>query len=118
MQIHDVRGQLGLEVPQLAAASRRPTGSFVDARGRLVRRPFGTGDCQVERRVLPQDRLLQPSELGPGLDPDLVNEDRARGTKALERLGLPPGAVQREHPQGVKALAQGMFGDQGVEPPD
>lgn len=70
---------------------------------------------QVERRVLGEDPFVQPAQLGAGLDADLLHERRARLPIRLQRLGLPPGAVEREHPLAVKAFTQRVLGDQPVE---
>ena len=37
-------------------------------------------------------------ELGPGLDPEFLDECDTRIAEGLKRLGLPPAPVEREHP--------------------
>ena len=69
----------------------------------------------VERRVLGEDRLVQPPQLGAGLDADLLDQHCARVAVGLERLRLAPAAVQREHALGVQPLAQRVLGDERVE---
>ena len=73
---------------------------------------------RVEARVLGEDLLLQALQLGPGLDPDLLDQRLARLAVGLERLRLAPGAIEGEHPLGVQALAQRLLGDQRLEPGD
>ena len=98
---------------------RRPTSSRARAPRRRRRGADGRGSRaaarQVERRVLREDRLVQPPQLGAGLDADLLDERRARVAVGLERLGLAPGAVQREHPLRVQPLAQRVLGDERLE---
>ena len=59
-----------------AAAARAPHGLRLGRRG------------QVERRVLREDLLVQPLQLGARLDADLLDERRARGAVGLQRLRL------------------------------
>ena len=58
---------------------------------------------------------MQPAQLGAGLDADLLHERRPRLPIRLQRLGLPPGAVEREHPLAVQAFTQRVLADQPVE---
>ena len=94
--------------PPAARASRRGGGRGA-RRLRLGRRG------QVERGVLGEDRLVQALQLGAGLDADLLDERRARVAVGGERLRLAAGAIEREHPLGVQALAQRVLGDERVE---
>ena len=73
---------------------------------------------RVEARVLGEDLLLESAQLGPGLDPDLLDQRLARLAVGIEGLGLAPGAIEGEHALGVKALAQWLLGDQSLEPND
>ena len=86
-------------------------------RCRLRRRWTGRrrGRRRVERRIVREDRLLEPLQLGPGLDADLLDERVARLPVGVERLGLAPGAIQREHPLGVQPLAQRVLRDERLE---
>jgi hypothetical protein len=70
---------------------------------------------QVERGVLAQDRVVEPAQLGAGLDTDLLDEHRARVPIGVERVGLATAAVEREHPQAMQALAQRLLHDQRLE---
>ena len=73
---------------------------------------------EVELRVLREDRLVQPPQVGARLHPDLLDERRARGAVRVQRLGLAPGVVQREHSLRVQALAQRVRRHQRLELPD
>ena len=77
-------------------------------RGRADRR-------RVERRVLGEDRRLQPAKLGSGFEAELLAEDVSALLEDPQRVGLPTGAVQREHQQPAEPLAQRMRGDELLE---
>ena len=84
--------------------------------GRLEAAGSGVGrGGQIERRILGEDALVQLPEPGARLDPDPVDERRARVAVGLERLRLPPATVEREHPLAVDALAQRVLGGQRVQ---
>ena len=90
------------------AAAARTAASSGDAGGGAAR---GGGlrrgaARQLERRVVLQDGLLQPPQLRPRLEADLLVEHPPRRGVGLERLGLPPRPVQRDHELRVEALAQ------------
>ena len=58
---------------------------------------------------------MQPSQLRPGLDADLLDE-RAPGIPVgVQRLGLAFTPVQRQHPQPVQPLAQRVLGQQRLD---
>ena len=82
-----------------------------DRAGRkVVRRTCGHGE--VERRVLHEDRLLEPPQCGGGLEAELVSKRRTRAVVGGERVGLPARPIEREHEQTARALAQGVLADQ------
>ena len=60
-----------------------------------------------EARVLGEDLLLQALELGARLDPDLLDQRRARLVVGLERLRLAPVAIEGEHALPVQAPRNG-----------
>ena len=62
-----------------------------------------------------QDRALEPLQLGRGLEPELVREREPRGTVDLERLGLAPRAVEREHQLAAQPLPERVRGDERLE---
>ena len=90
---------------------RRGTTAASSGRPRLVRRRRG----RVERRILPEDRLLEGSELRAGLDAGGLDEHPACLAVGLERVGLPARAVEREHALRVERLAERVLGDERVE---
>ena len=57
----------------------------------------GVAGRRVESRVLGEDRSLELLKLAAGLEPKLLDQPAARVAIALERVGLAPGSVQREH---------------------
>ena len=61
---------------------------------------------QVERSILPQDRALQPLQRRARLEAELLDQRPARRLVGLQRFGLAPAAVQRDHQLSVQALAQ------------
>ena len=75
------------------------------------RRPAGG----VQRRVLGEDRRLQPAQLGSRLEAELLAEELPALLEDPEGVGLPPGAVEREHQQPAEPLAQRMRGDELLE---
>ena len=50
-----------------------------------------------DRGVVREDRLLQPPELGPRLEPELVGENAPRLLERLQCIRLPAAAVERQH---------------------
>lgn len=83
-------------------------------RHRHRRGPFGRGQFGA----VPQDRLVQPGQPGPRIDPELVHEQLADLPVLPERLGLPPGAVEGEHQLPAQRLPQRVLGDQGPQARD
>ena len=96
------------------SSASRPT-SGVSASGMLGCDPAPTattspeqcaGECQ--RRVLGEDRRLQPAQLGPRFEAELLDQQAATLLEHPQRISLAPGAVQRQHQQPTQALAQRM----------
>ena len=83
-------------------ASGRQRDRFRDRRGR-------------ERRIVPQDRLLQLPERRPGLEPELLVQHAPGRLVGLERLGLAPAAVEREHQLAAEPLVEWVLLDQRLE---
>ena len=90
-----------------------------DQRGRScrveLRRKLRDRRLDVECGVLAQDRVVQAAELGRRLDADLVDQSPPRVAIGLERLGLPPAPVQREHPLPVEPLAERVLRQQRID---
>jgi hypothetical protein len=70
---------------------------------------------EVERRILPQDRLLEFAQRLAGLDSQLVHEAVARFRIHPQRFRLSPGAVEREHQLPPQPLPQRVSRGQGLE---
>ena len=62
-----------------------------------------------------EDRALKLGKRPRRLDPELGDERLARRPIHLERLGLPPRAIEREHQQPAQALAQGVVPHERLE---
>ncbi len=109
-------------------SSARPT-NVVNARRRLVgaaaravgdvvdRRPDGDigGRGRLERRILGEDRGLQPAQVGAGLEPELVGQEVPGVGVGAQRFCLPARAVEGEHQLSAQALSEGSASDRGVE---
>ena len=94
---------LGTRMTPYAARPRHRTAAATSRasrsrrRGRPRARPPWRRRREVERRVLREDRLVEPAQLAPGSTPISFHQRRARLAVGLERLGLAPRPVQREH---------------------
>ena len=73
------------------------------------------GRPALQPRVLAQDRLLALAQLGPRLEAYLLDERAPRRGVGLERLGLAPAAIEREHEVGGEPLAQRVVIDELLE---
>ena len=73
------------------------------------------GRWRRDRGVLGEDRALEPLQVGAGLETELFHKRPLRIAIAVERLGLPAGAIEREHDLTAQALARRMFGHQSLE---
>jgi hypothetical protein len=62
----------------------------------------------VQRGILAQDAAVQLAQLRSGLDRHLGDQDVAQLPVGAQRVGLPPGPVEGEHPQGPEALPERM----------
>ena len=65
--------------------------------------------------VLVQDRVMERLQLRSRVDPELVHESRTRRGVGIERLGLPPGAVEREHQLPAQSFPQRLLADERLE---
>ena len=70
---------------------------------------------QLELGLLHQDRPLEPLQRGARVDPQLLDERAPCLLVALERIGLPAGAVEGQHELGQEALAHRVLGHQRLE---
>ncbi len=104
-------------VPEERGDRRQLEPAADERRGRNRKRLRGAGRrCRGgEARLLPQDRPLELLERGARLEAELVGEDAARVAVDLERVGLPPAAVEGEHALLEEPLAVGMLGRERLE---
>jgi hypothetical protein len=65
--------------------------------------------------ILVEHGPVQRLQLGPGLDAEAVDERCPGARVRLERLGLPAGAVERDHELPAEPLAQRVVSDQPFE---
>ena len=66
------------------------------------------GRLQLERAAVLEDPVLELLERRCRIEPELVDEHAPHFAVRRERLGLPAGAVQREHQLGGEPLSQRM----------
>ena len=76
-------------------------------RGKIAAAPPDDGDGG-DRRVVREDRLLEPPKLGPRLEAELVGEHTPRLLERLERIRLAAAAVQRQHQLPPQPFAVGV----------
>jgi hypothetical protein len=62
-----------------------------------------------------EDRRLESLQLGARLDPELADQHLSGAREGLERLGLPPGSVERDHQLTPPPLAQRLLSDHRLE---
>ena len=96
-------GELALAADRLVGGRRQTPGEP------------GSGPVGAELGVVRQDHSLEPSQLRPRLDAELVDEHLTPDAHRLERLRLSAGSVQRDHQLSAQPLAQGMLGDQRLQ---
>ena len=77
--------------------------------------PDGGRAGEGQRRVLGEDRRLQPAQLGPGFEAELLDQQAATLLEHPQRIRLAPGAVQRQHQQPTQPLPQRMGRDELLE---
>ena len=75
----------------------------------------GGGSSARGRRLLAKDRRLEALKQRARLDAELGDERRARLAVCLERLGLAPRPVEREHQLATQPLTHGMLRDGPLE---
>ena len=74
-------------------------------RGKVAAAPARDGNGG-DRGIVREDRLLQPPQLWPRLEPQLVGEHAPRLLERLERVGLAAAAVERQHQLPPQPLAE------------
>ena len=70
---------------------------------------------EIQLGILTEDRLMQLPQLDARLDPELLHERLPRIAIGVERIGLPPRPVEREHELSAQALAEAMLEDERLE---
>ena len=103
-----------------AAQPARQSAAHGARRATAPRAPCGAArapaaDAELERGVLREDRALERLQRRGRLDPEALDERLPGRAVDLERLGLPAGAVEREHQLAAQPLAQRMLRDEGLE---
>ena len=68
-----------------------------------------------QRRVLCDDRGLEPAQVRSGIDPQFVGEQRPRPLIGAKGFTLPARAVEGEHQLAPSPFAQRRIGDRGLE---
>ena len=96
---------------------------LADGAGQGVRAPSiryalcdaGTAAEDHQRGIGAEDLLVQPTQRGRRIRAEFVGDGGAQPGIGVQRLGRPPGPVQREHQPAVEALPQRVIGDQGEQ---
>ena len=83
-------------------------------RGEIAAAPTVDGDGG-DPRVVREDRLLQPPELRPRLEPQLVAEHATGLLERLQRIGLATAAVERQHQLPPEPLPEGVVRERRTE---
>ena len=101
-------GQLGRPANK-HRPDRRQRLRELPGRARLGRRR------QVQPWILGEDGRVQPAQLRPRVDAELLDQDRPGPLVGQQRIGLPARAVQRQHQLGPQPLPQRMVADQPLQ---
>ena len=83
-------------------------------RGEIAAAP-AAGRNGGDRRVVREDRLLEPPELRPRLEPQLVREHAPRLLEGLERIRLAAAAVERQHQLPPQPLPERVVDERRAE---
>ncbi len=70
---------------------------------------------ELQRLVLPEDRLLQTLQRRARLDAELVHERAPRPLIRVECLCLAAGPVEREHQLSAQAFSEGVLGEKCLQ---
>ena len=108
--VGDVHAVVGQRVAGLRDGERRAA-----LRSAVVAGVLLAGGGVIQGRVLAQDAGVQVAERRARLDGQFVGQDRAQVTVGAQRVGLPAGPVQGEHPQRPEPFAQRVGRGQRLE---
>ena len=109
-QPHVVAKEALAQLRQLALPSQQRIRSSGQLRRRCVLRRR-----DVEAGLLLENASLQLAQLAARLEPELVDQPRARRRVEVERLLLPAAAVERQHRLRLQPLAQRMLADEPLQ---
>ena len=70
---------------------------------------------RLQAALLAQDRAVQLLQVATRLDSELVDENPAALAVRLQRLRLPPGAIEGEHVLAAQPLAHRILLDEALE---
>ena len=97
----------------------RPAGKHRAHRRQRLRQLAGQARLgrrrQVEPWVLGEDRRMQPAQLRPWVDAELLDQDRSGPLVGQQRIGLPTRAVQGQQQLGPQPLPQRLLADQPLQ---
>jgi hypothetical protein len=110
--MHRLDGDLAPDL-RLERAVDDAEGAFADALEEPV--PSERLASELERRILPQDLLLQPSKFRGGIDPELVGKDPMGRLERGEGITLSSRPVSGEHQVLPESFAQWMVQDERLE---
>ena len=68
-----------------------------------------------ETRVVEEDAFLHALQRWRGVQPELLGQQDAQSLVRPQRLGMAAGAIERQHQELARALAEGILADRGVE---
>ena len=89
--------------------------AFLGERNDEDRTRRGDGLCEVERRVLLEDLLLELLQRRAGLESQPLDESLTRRLVRSERFGLPTRAVEGKHELSAKPLPQRVLSNEHLE---
>ena len=99
-----------------STGTSRPASTAFGDLVEVVLRRAPTPPPGARRDLLPQDRAVELLELRARLEPELVDERAARVLVRVERLRLPPRAVERQHQLSPRSRSRsGMLRDERFE---
>ncbi len=97
------------------SSPRRPAAAVRQSTGVVATGELGASD---QRRVLGEDPPFQLAKLGPGVEPELVEQHERARRQRPQGVGLAAAAVEREREQRPQPLAQRLLVDGHLQPGD